>query len=212
MRPTARRAGWRELREAALNAVRWGWPVVPGTFLGPDQRWYGREGARMLGPIQDSWRENPITDPAEAYEVWSEHPYGVLLVCGRGVDVLELPQRLRGLLAFPEVPQVPLAMTAPPVRWLLVTATGSGALSGELARAGVRLHTAGAWVALPPTTVGFLSPQRWLEPPQHPGTRRLRTADEVQHGLLTALLRSRLGTGPGNDDEECPHGSPAPRP
>jgi Bifunctional DNA primase/polymerase, N-terminal len=148
--------GWRELREAALSATRWGWPVVPGTFLGPDQRWYGREGARRLGPIQDDWWEKPVTDPAEAYEVWCEHPYGVLLVCGRGVDVLELPQRLRGLLAFPEVPWVPLAMTAPPVRWLLFTATGSGAVSGELARASVRLYAAGAWVALPPHHRGVL--------------------------------------------------------
>jgi hypothetical protein len=130
--------------------------VVPGTFLGPDQRWYGREGARRLGPIQDDWWEKPVTDPAEAYEVWCEHPYGVLLVCGRGVDVLELPQRLRGLLAFPEVPWVPLAMTAPPVRWLLFTATGSGAVSGELARASVRLYAAGAWVALPPHHRGVL--------------------------------------------------------
>ncbi|MBV9139323.1 MAG: bifunctional DNA primase/polymerase [Pseudonocardiales bacterium] len=202
MRTTTRKAGWRELREAALSATRWGWPVTPGTFLGPDQRWHGREGARRLGPIEDTWADTAVTDPAEAYEIWSEHPYGVLLVCGRGVDVLELPQRLRGLLAFPEVPHVPLAMTAPPVRWLLFTATGSGAVSGELASAGVRLHTAGAWVALPPTTVGFLSPQRWLEPPQHPGTGRLRTADEVQQGLLTALRRSRFGTGSGDDHDE----------
>jgi hypothetical protein len=202
MRTTASRVGWRELRVAALSATRWGWPVTPGTFLSPDQRWHGREGARRLCPIEDSWRENPVTDPAEAYEVWSEHPYGVLLVCGRGVDVLELPHRLFGLLPAPEVGQVPLATTAtPPRRWLLFTATGSGALSSELASATVRLHGAGAWVALPPTTVEFLTPQRWLEPPQHPSTRRLRTADEVQHGLLTVLLRSGLGTGPGDDEE-----------
>ncbi|MBV9139313.1 MAG: bifunctional DNA primase/polymerase [Pseudonocardiales bacterium] len=202
MRTTEMTLGWKALRDAAVSATRWGWPVTPGTFLCPDQRWYGRDDARRLCPIEDSWRENPVTDSAEAYEIWSEHPYGVLLVCGRGMDALELPQRLRRLLAFPEVPRVPLAMTAPPVRWLLFTATGSGALSGELASAGVRLHTAGTWVALPPTTVGFLSPQRWLEPPQHPSTGRLRTTDEVQHGLLTALLRFRLGTGPRDDDED----------
>jgi Bifunctional DNA primase/polymerase, N-terminal len=196
---------WRELRSAALSVTRWGWPVVPGTFLGPDQRWYGREEARMLGPIQDTWRENPVTDPADAYEVWSEHPYGVLLVCGLGVDVLELPQRLTGLLPAPEVPRVPVAATAPPVRWLLFTATGSSTLLGDLILlilARVRLHTAGAWVALPPTTVGFLTPQRWVEPPQPGSAQRLPTAEEVQHGLLTALLGSGLGIGPGDDDDE----------
>jgi hypothetical protein len=162
----------------------------------------------MLSPISATWRDSPVTDPAEAYEVWCEHPYGVLLVCGRGVDVLELPQRLRGLLAFPEVPWVPLAMTAPPVRWLLFTATGSGALSGELSQVGMRLHGVGAWVALPPTAVEFLFPQRWLEPPPPGGTGRLRTADEMQHALLTVLLTSRLTIGSG--DKWCGD-PPAPR-
>jgi hypothetical protein len=50
--------------------------------------------------------------------------------------------------------------------------------------------------------VELLAPQRWLGPPQNPSTRRLRTADEVQHGLLTLLLRAGLGTGPGDDDDE----------
>lgn len=59
--------GWRDLREAAFSATRRGWPVAPGTFLGANQRWYGREGARMLCPIEDSWAEAPVTDPVEAY-------------------------------------------------------------------------------------------------------------------------------------------------
>jgi Bifunctional DNA primase/polymerase, N-terminal len=203
MNNTALTVGWIELRDAALNATRWGWPITPGTFLGTDRRWHGREDATGLGPISDTWRDTPITDPAHAQAIWSQQPYGVLLVCGRGVDVLELPHRVFGLLPAPEVEQVPLAATAtPPRRWLLFTATGSGALSSELAQAKVRLHTAGTWVALPPTTVEFLSPQRWLQPPpQNPSTRRLRTTDEVQHGLLTLLLRS----GPSrraNDDEQ----------
>ncbi|MBV9142490.1 MAG: bifunctional DNA primase/polymerase [Pseudonocardiales bacterium] len=190
--------GWVELWDAALGAIRRGWSVVPGTFLGSDRRWHGRDEPTGLCPVSDTWRDAPVTDPAHAQEIWSQQPYGVLLVCGRGVDVLELPHRVFGLLPAPEVPQVPLAATAvPPRRWLLFTATGSGALSGELASMGVRLHTAGAWVALPPTAVDFLSPQRWLEPPQNPSTRRLRTADEVQHGLLTLLLRS----GKTGDDD-----------
>jgi Bifunctional DNA primase/polymerase, N-terminal len=194
--------GWVEVRDAALRATRWGWPVVPGTFLGPDRRWHGREGARRLGPISDAWQRSPVTDLADVYRIWSEHPYGVLLVCGRGVDVLELPDRLSGLLPAPEVPQLPLATTArPPRRWLVFTATGSGALSGELAQARVRLHGVGAWMALPPTAVEFLTPQRWLVSPQHPGIHRLRTADEVQHALLTALRTSRLTAGSGDDDE-----------
>ena len=192
--------GWKALRDAAASATRWGWPVMPGTFLGADQRWYGREGATRLCPIEDIWVEAPVTDRVEAYEVWSENPYGVLLVCGRGVDVLELPEELGWLLPAPKVPQAPLAVSSPPRQWLLFTATGSGHLSGELARAGVRLHTAGAWVALPPTPVEPMSPQRWLAPPQL-STDGLPDTEKVQHALLTALLRSGLGPGPGDDDE-----------
>jgi hypothetical protein len=72
-----------------------------------------------------------------------------------------------------------VAATGPPPRWLLFTATGSGSLSCDLNLARVRLREAGAWVALP-------------------------TADEVQHALLNALLRSGLGTGSddGDGDDE----------
>ncbi|MBV9141923.1 MAG: bifunctional DNA primase/polymerase [Pseudonocardiales bacterium] len=202
MSSTALTVGWVELRDAALGATRRGWSVVPGTFLGTDRRWHGRDDATGLCPVSDTWRDAPVTDPAHAQEIWSQQPYGVLLVCGRGVDVLELPHRVFGLLPAPEVPQLPVAATAtPPRRWLLFTTTGSGALSSELAQARVRLHTAGAWVALPPTGVEFLSPQRWLEPPQRSSTQRLRTADEVQHGLLTLLLRSGLSKGADDDTD-----------
>ncbi|MBV9141866.1 MAG: bifunctional DNA primase/polymerase [Pseudonocardiales bacterium] len=68
-----------ELRSAALSATRRGWPVVPGTFLGTDRRWHGRDNASRLCPISDTWQDSPITDPDQAYEIWSEHPYGVLL-------------------------------------------------------------------------------------------------------------------------------------
>jgi Bifunctional DNA primase/polymerase, N-terminal len=201
MRTTEITLRWKALRDAAVRATRWGWPVIPGTFLGANQRWYGRDDARMLCPIEDTWVEAPVTDRVEAYEVWSEHPYGLLLVCGRGVDALELPEELGALLPDAALAQLPVAVRPPIPRWLLFTATGSGVLSGALAQAGVHLHTAGSWVALPPTTVEYLSPQRWLTPPQ-PSTDGLRDTETVQHALLTALLRSGLGTGPGEDDEQ----------
>lgn len=191
---------WMDLRSAALSAIRRGWPVTPGTFLGADQRWCGRQDATELCPVSDTWQHSPITTPGDAYEVWSEHPYGVLLVCGRGVDVLELPHRLQGLLPVPEVPQVPVVATARPERWLLFTATGSGALADDLILAKVRLHTAGDWAALPPTTTQFLAPQRWVEPPPRGGIQHLPTADEVQAELITALRASRLNTEIDDDE------------
>ncbi|MBV9141231.1 MAG: hypothetical protein JO115_09985 [Pseudonocardiales bacterium] len=60
---TAMTLGWLELRDAALNAARRGWPITPGTFLGPDRRWCGRDGAKALCPVQDTWQEEPVTAP-----------------------------------------------------------------------------------------------------------------------------------------------------
>jgi hypothetical protein len=53
--------GCRELRSAAVNATGRGWPVVPGTYLGTDRHWHGRNNATRLCPISDTWRETPIT-------------------------------------------------------------------------------------------------------------------------------------------------------
>ena len=198
---TGMTVAWRELRRAAVSAARRGWPVVPGTYLGADRHWHGRDTARRLCPISDIWQNAPVIDPDHAEEIWTWEPYGVLLVCGRGVDVLELPHRMCELLPAPEVPQVPVAATGPPPRWLLFTATGSGSLSCDLNLARVRLREAGAWVALPPTPVADMFTTRWTKPPQH-DTTRLPTADEVQHALFNALLRSGLGTGSDDGDGE----------
>jgi len=73
--------GWRELRSAAVRATGRGWPVVPGTYLGSDRRWHDRQDATRLCPLSDTWSETPVTDPDQAHEIWSDQPYGVLLVC-----------------------------------------------------------------------------------------------------------------------------------
>jgi hypothetical protein len=41
---------------------------------------------------------------------------------------------------------------------------------------------------------------RWTQPPPYDSTA-LPTADEAQHALFNALLRSGIGTGPDDDDE-----------
>ena len=54
---------WLDLRDAALGATRRGWPVTPGTYLGTDRRWHGRDNAQTLCP-NDTWADAPVTDPA----------------------------------------------------------------------------------------------------------------------------------------------------
>lgn len=184
--------GWTEIRDAAVAAAGRGWPVVPGTFRSGDGGWYGRGGATELLPINAArWETAGITDPEQAMDLWTHRPYGVLLVCGHGVDALELPSEVaellpalagRGLAA-------PLAAVFPPPRWLLFVATGSGhSLLPKLAMAGVVLRTRGDWVALPPTNLGYARARWRAEPPAEQG---LPDCAEVQQ-VLADVLDSEL--------------------
>lgn len=188
-----------ELRSAALSATRQGWPVTPGTFVGADRRWRGREAATTLRPIEDSWAQAPVTDPAEAYKIWSEQPYGVLLVCGYGVSVLELPERMMAVLSVLRAQGLVVPVIAgEPSGWLVITDANSTTLSPELEAVGARLHGVGSWVALPPTTVALRVTALWWVKPfrDHHGVVRLCPAERVQEVLLGALPRSGTGGGP----------------
>lgn len=154
---------WKELRQAALSATRRGWPVVPGTFPGADRRWHGRHDATRLCPISDTWPDTSVTAPEHAEQLWSQHPYGVLLVCGHGVDVLELPLPMMGLL--PALGVTPVALTGSPPRFLVFTSTDADFLLPEVTPTGVRLHGAGSWIALPPTSTELVITQRWWTTP-----------------------------------------------
>ena len=68
---TGMTVAWRELRRAAVSAARRGWPVVPGTYLGADRHWHGRDTARRLCPISDIWQNAPVIDPDHAEEIWT---------------------------------------------------------------------------------------------------------------------------------------------
>jgi hypothetical protein len=140
MKSTTMTTAWLDLRDAALSATRRGWPVTPGTFLGTDRRWHGRADAQALCPVEDTWRDTPVTDPAQAWKIWTHEPYGVLLVCGREMTVLELPVTLIGLLT-PTEPVFPVVVTGSQ-RLLVITATDSDTLLPQLTEAGARLHGA----------------------------------------------------------------------
>ncbi len=129
---------WLDLRDAALGATRRGWPVTPGTYLGTDRRWHGRDNTQTLCPINDTWWDTPITDPAQAWDTWTHAPYGVLLVCGRAVAVLDLPVTLIGLLT-PTEALFPVVATSQSRLLAITKADPKTTLSPRLAQAGVRL-------------------------------------------------------------------------
>lgn len=173
-----------QLRQAAFEAVCRGWPVVPGRF-GTDS-----EGLAEMRPLIENW-DAAVMEPDQAWSIWGQQPYGVLLVCGRGIDVLDVPLWVAELLpALADAGLVvPVATALVPSRSVLFVATGSGTLRDDLATAPVCLHGKGEWVALPPTTVVGYPPPRWRVPPRDDGASALGGADEVQR-LLAEALRS----------------------
>ncbi|MGH3427864.1 MAG: bifunctional DNA primase/polymerase [Mycobacteriales bacterium] len=192
--PTNAGVAWTDVRDAAVSAVRRSWPVVPGTCR-PDEM-----GFPELGPLEHTWDLAPITDPEQAEETWTRlRQVGVLLVCGHGIDAMEVPFRLYELL--PALGgrglTVPVVTALAPSRWLLLVATGSGTVRPDLAAASVCLRGIGQWAALPPTTLGGYSPVQWTQAPPEDRDLCLPGADEVQRVLAEALNSGRPDDGRG---------------
>ncbi|MGH3783508.1 MAG: bifunctional DNA primase/polymerase [Acidimicrobiales bacterium] len=180
---------WTNVRDAATAAAERGWPVMPGTYL--DEAfglWRGSTGGSAgLCPIAHNWCGSGITTPSKAEAVWTRWPYSLLVECGHGVDVLELPGQLAErpvqALAVAGV-RCPVAVLLHPARWLLFMASGDpivelGAWPGVLYR-GVE-----AWVPLPPTNLGR-SHARWhTDPADLAGA--LPEAEQVQRITATSL-------------------------
>lgn len=116
----ARGVAWMEVRDAAVRAVHRGWPVVPGTCR-PDDL-----GFSQVCPLEDTWDSAPITDPEHAEELWTARRHvGVLLVCGRGIDALEVSFRVTELLPVLGERGLVAPTTLggyPPVRWTVAPA------------------------------------------------------------------------------------------
>ncbi|MGH3829352.1 MAG: bifunctional DNA primase/polymerase [Pseudonocardiaceae bacterium] len=175
------------VRVAAFEAVCRGWPVTRGVD-GIDA-----EGFAEVRPVVRNGEVALVRDPDQAWRLWDQRPYGVLLACGHGVDTLAVPFRVMELL--PALASaglaVPVATALVPSRWVLIVTSGSGTVRDELAVASVRLRGIGQWVALPPTTPAGQPPLRWTTPPAEDPDTALPSADEVQR-VLAEALRSGL--------------------
>ncbi|MGH7510979.1 MAG: bifunctional DNA primase/polymerase [Gemmatimonadales bacterium] len=155
---------WTAIRDAAVAAATRGRPV-PGTYTrGVTGRWYGREGATGLGPADDHWQKQGITEWSDAHAVWTRRPYGVLLVCGRGVDALELPTRLAQDV-FPALGAAGPIVALHPARWVLLVASGHGPAPKLGTWPSVTYRGPGHWVPLPPTGLDHTRARWHVRPP-----------------------------------------------
>lgn len=152
--------GWRgafriELRVEAIGFASRGWSVMPGTYP-VDSHWAGRDGDEPTGPVpvHDDWQKRLSVPPEQVAAWWSSAPYSLLVATGSAIDAIEVPTELgrRATSALREL-GVPVPIVATPdQRWYFLTSSGSR-LCPELADAPeIRLHGAGSWVPMPPTT------------------------------------------------------------
>ena len=148
-----------ELRAEAINFADHGWPVVPGSYPHGDHRaaipcaQHTSAGAHGFVPIHPNWKQLAGCGPERVAQLWSGHPFSVLLATGMGIDALDLPAELGRATAIGlrvAGVRVPIAAT-PTGRWLFPV-IGAGALHFELAEhPDVVLHAQGGWVPLPPS-------------------------------------------------------------
>jgi bifunctional DNA primase/polymerase-like protein len=186
-----------ELRAEAITFADHGWPVVPGSYPRGDH-WVSmpspfRTSARQRGcvPVYPDWAQLAGCGPERVAELWSGHPFSVLLATGMGLDALDLPAELGrataiGLRVVDVV--VPIAAT-PTGRWLFPV-LGGGVLHHELAdHPDVVLHARGSWVPLPPSPY-LPGVVHWRVKPGMCGWK-LRTLHEVTDAVLAALHEVR---------------------
>ncbi|MGH3533467.1 MAG: bifunctional DNA primase/polymerase [Pseudonocardiaceae bacterium] len=144
--------------------------------------------AAGLRPVTAQWQGTGTTDPDRAEATWTRRPFSVLLECGRGVDVLELPGRLaeRAVLGLTAAgPACPVPVLLYPARWLLLTATGDGPIPEFLPWPGASYRGAGTWVPLPPTDLGQCRARWHTDPTELTGD--LPETEQVQRVVAAAV-------------------------
>lgn len=162
-------------RKAARLAVRRGWPVTPATFPDPTSppvtdgaacTWQGFPGAACLQPVLPTWWRRPLWTPAAIDSCWSTVPYGVLLVCGHGIDALELPASTLDRITdvIPEIVRSYPVIALPQGRRIILTSGTNPRLHDELPE-GCRWRAGAGWVPLPPTLTSPSASVIWKNPP-----------------------------------------------
>lgn len=179
-----------ELRAEAIGLACHGWPVLPGTYPDGDQ-WAGQDGtarhADGPAPVFDDWATRGAIESDEVAEHWDARPYSLLVATGSVLDAIEVDANLgrRAASALRAVGlQTPIAGT-PAGRWLFLTASG-GQLAAPLRTVpGIRLHSAGSWIPVPPSPFQH-GVVHWRVRPELCGWRLPESA-AVQSAMCQAL-------------------------
>jgi hypothetical protein len=173
-----------------------GWPIAPGAW------WDERDLSYRCGRLDCCHRIrglHPVggeLKPVLEVKPWQRSPATVLLLTGLGIDVLEVDLRTvavepilaelsrSGPVALLDValPRLLLPVAAP--RAATPPMSSVGGFARRTGVAGVGLHGAGSWVALPPARVRG-GATRWVTSP--------RAVDWVLPDLASVLDRLRSG-------------------
>jgi hypothetical protein len=182
-----------ELRVEAIGFARHGWPVVPGSYP-HGSHWVGTHsslrtdtGHHAAIPVHANWAQLAGCGPERVAELWSGHPFSVLLATGMGIDALDLPAELGRATAIGlRVAGIPVPIAATPTgRWLFPV-IGAGALHFALAEhPDIVLHAQGGWVPLPPSPC-LPGVVHWRIKPEM-CSWELPRLDEVTDAVLAAL-------------------------
>lgn len=177
-----------ELRDAATEYVEHGWPVQPGTYqVDGSRRWHGRIHADGLEPIEQPWTRAGITDVDVAKDMWTQHPYSILMACGQIADAIEIPATLGARITQPlrAAGCLPPAIASLFGTWLLLASPGEPVRLELAQHPGIGVLRAGTWIALPPTAHGHLS-YRWRMHPRAVGWS-VPSALAIQQVLVEAV-------------------------
>lgn len=177
-----------EVRDAAVNYVRHGWPVRPSV-----QTSSGAGSAPVIG-------ENEITDPDVALSTWTRAPHPILLSCGSVVAAIEISSLVsrNALDALRAAEVLGPIIAAPFGTDYLLVAPGDQVHQLEDDDLAGRPLAHGSQVILPPTAVDEplyrwrISPTAvaWKLPDLPSLQRELRKSSTPDQGVPRRLVRS----------------------
>ncbi|WP_410662000.1 hypothetical protein [Amycolatopsis sp. lyj-84] len=131
-----------------------------------------------------TWWRKPLWTPDDVDACWATSPFGTLLVCGHGVDALDLPVEVFDHLdaTMPETLRTYPSIALPRERRIVLTSGTSAVLHDVMLPPECRWLAGARWVPLPPTLVSRSVSATWANPPD--GQLRLPEPDVLVEAIV----------------------------